>query len=192
MKRGFAIVVIVVASALSLACENRQAIEEPEWTLSRMLSQRRASPYRPTSAFADGKVMRDPPTGSIPQDDDRDQPPPPIARELLRLGQDRFNAICAACHGIVGDGNSVVATKMVLRRPPSLHDARYLALSRDQLFVIVTDGYGLMPSYADMLPRSERWAVVAYVQALQLSQAARVADLPQEMRTELAKEAPKK
>jgi mono/diheme cytochrome c family protein len=181
---------IAFAVLAAIACDNRQAIQEPEWTLSRMLSQRRADPYEGTSAFRDGLVMRRPPLGSVPEDDDRDDPPPPITREVLQLGRSRFDVTCATCHGIRGDGDSVVASKMTLRRPPSLHDARYRALSREQVFVIVTDGYGLMPSYADMLPRSERWAVVAYVQALQLSQAASVAELPPELRAELAKEAP--
>lgn len=183
-------VAVALASVAAIACDNRQAIQEPEWTLSRMLEQRRADPYETTDAFLDGKVMRQPPRGSIPQDDDRDEPAPPVTRELLQLGRSRFNVTCATCHGITGDGESVVASKMTLRRPPSLHGARYRALSRDQLFVIVTDGYGLMPSYADMLPRSERWAVVAYVQALQLSLTASVAELPQRLRVDLAKEAP--
>lgn len=187
MKRYAA---VVLASVAAIACDNRQALQEPEWTLSRMLSQRRANPYKPTSAFFDGKVMRHPPNGTVPQDDDRDDPPPPITRELVQLGRSRFDVTCATCHGITGDGESVVASKMTLRRPPSLHGARYRALSREQLFVIVTDGYGLMPSYADMLPRSERWAVVAYVQALQLSQTASFAELPQGLRMDLAKEAP--
>ncbi|MCW5834836.1 MAG: cytochrome c, partial [Labilithrix sp.] len=64
-----------------------------------------------------------------------------------------------------------------------------LARSREELFVYATSGYGLMPGFADALTREERWAVVAYVQALQLSQRARVADLPPELRDRLAREA---
>lgn len=175
--------VVLLGAMASTSCDNRQAIQEPEWTLSRMLTQHRADPFEPT-------VMRSPPHGSIAQDDDTDAPAPAVTRDLLELGRQRFDVICATCHGVAGDGESVVASKMSLRRPPSLMGARYRALSRQQLFVIVTEGYGLMPSYADVLPHQERWAVISYVQALQLSQHAQLAELPPEWRAELAKEAP--
>jgi mono/diheme cytochrome c family protein len=178
-----------LASLAASACDNRQAIQKPDWTLARMLSQRRADPYETTAAFADGQVMRSPPRGAVSTDDDRDAPAPPITKDSLALGRARFDGICATCHGVTGDGDSVVASKMTLRRPPSLMDARYRALSREQLFVIVSEGYGLMPSYADMLPRDERWATVAYVQALQISQHALVAELPDAVRSALVKEA---
>lgn len=180
---------VLLASLAVLDCDNRQAWQEPDPTWARMLTQRRADPYEATSAFPDGKVMRAPPGGTVPVDDDTDAPPPPVTRELLLLGQKRFRATCSVCHGLHGDGDSVVATKMELRRPPSLLEPDSLARSREELFVYATKGYGLMPAYADMLDRNERWAVVAWVQALQLSQRARVADLPPELRERLAKEA---
>lgn len=172
-----------------LACDNRQAFVEPEWTLSRMLIQKRADAYRATPAFPDGKTMRTPPAGTVPYDDDSDDPPPPVTRELLDLGRDRFNTTCAMCHGPTGTGETVVATKMLLRHPPNLHEDRYRALSREEIFIIATNGYGLMASYADMLSHHERWAVAAYVQALQLSRQ-KVSELPPHLRDELAKEAP--
>lgn len=178
-------VVVLIGALASGSCDNRQAIQEPEWTLSRMLTQRRADPYGATGAFADGLVMRTPPRGTVAQDDATDAPAPAVTRELLTLGRRRFDVVCATCHGVGGDGESIVATKMTLRRPPSLVDARYRALSREQLFVVVTDGYGLMPSYADLLPHEERWAVVSYLQALQLSQRAEVAELPRTWRAEV-------
>ncbi|MBN9167117.1 MAG: hypothetical protein BGO98_38215 [Myxococcales bacterium 68-20] len=179
----------LLASFAVLDCDNRQAWQEPDPTWARMLSQRRADPYEATSAFPDGKVMRAPPAGAVPVDDDTDAPPPPVTRELLLLGQKRFRATCSVCHGLRADGDSVVATKMELRRPPSLLDPDNLARSREELFVYATKGYGLMPAYEDMLDRNERWAVVSWVQTLQLSQRARVAELPPELRERLEKEA---
>ena len=87
---------------------------------------------------------------------------------------------CAQCHGVAGDGHSFVAEKMTLRKPPSLlipgaHD-------RQRLFDVATSGYGLMPSLAHLLSRRERWAIAAYVGALQLRRT-QVANLPPDLRT---------
>ncbi|MBX3206304.1 MAG: cytochrome c [Labilithrix sp.] len=186
MKRLVAVGLLCLAAD---GCDDRQAWQAPDPTLARMQTQRRADPYGATRAFSDGKVMRVPPRGSVPVDDDTDAPPPPVTRELLLLGQRRFEATCAVCHGVTGDGDTVVATKMSLRAPPSLLDPDNLARSREELFVYATAGYGLMPGYADMLPRDERWAVVAYVQALQLSRRARLDELPPALRDRVVREA---
>jgi mono/diheme cytochrome c family protein len=162
---------------LLCACDNRQVLRAPDPSLSRMLKQNRTSPY--------GGEMRTPPPGTVPRDD-VDDAPPPRTRELLAAGRARFETICAACHGIIGDGRSVVATKMSLRAPPSLLTPR----TPSDLYTTMTQGYGLMPSYADMLEPRERWAVAAYVQALQLSQRAPIAALPPDVRASLEKEVP--
>jgi mono/diheme cytochrome c family protein len=181
------VALVMLAAA---ACDNRQAWHAPDPTLARMLEQPKADPYEATLAFADGKTMRDPPPGTVPRDADEDGPPPAVTRAALTAGRASFERICATCHGIIGDGVSVVATKMRLRPPPSLHEARLRALSREQLYLVVTNGYGLMPSYADMLSTGDRWATVAYVQALQLSQRAPVAALPPDGRAARDREAP--
>jgi mono/diheme cytochrome c family protein len=180
---------VLLVATLAIACDNRQAFHRPDPTLARMLEQRRADPYEVTEAFADGKTMRDPPRGAVPRDDE-DAAEPPMTRALLATGRARFDIVCATCHGITGDGVSVVATKMRSRPPPSLHEPRYRALSRARLFTIVTEGYGLMPSYAAMLAPEERWAVAGYVQALQLSQDVPVATLPADVRDELSRVLP--
>ncbi len=170
------------------ACDDRDALRMPDPTLARMLEQRRGDPFSASSAFPDGKTMREPPRGTVPRDADVE--PPPVTRALLSLGRARFERTCAACHGIAGDGRSVVATKMEHRRPPSLHEPRIRAFAPSQLFAVMTQGYGLMPSYAGMLTETERWAVAAYVKALQLAMNAPVATLPPDAREALAKEAP--
>ena len=174
-----------------VACDNRQAFHKPDPTLARMMEQRRGDPYAPSTVFADGKTMREPLPGTVArEDDDPDAPAPPVTREELQTGRVLFERVCATCHGMVGDGMSVVATKIHGNAPPSLHEDHLRAYPREKLFLTITGGYGLMPSYTDMLTRDERWAVASYVKALQLSQHADVATLPTPLRAELAKEAP--
>ena len=182
-------IVVAVALVTASGCDNRAAIQEPDPTLSRMLAQRRADPFEATSAFPDGKVLQEPPRGTVPIDDDTDAPPPPITRELLELGHARFDAVCAVCHGITGTGESVVATKMELHPAPSIVDAENRARPRQRIYEIATQGYGLMAGYTDMLSHEERWAVAAYVQALQLSQHAPLERLPEPVRDRFTREA---
>ena len=90
--------------------------------------------------------------------------PIPVDRLLLEHGRERFEILCAACHGITGDSESVVAGNMDLRKPPSLHEDRIRAFPAGRLYRVIRVGYGLMPSYAAQLSVDERWGVVAYVQ----------------------------
>jgi mono/diheme cytochrome c family protein len=118
------------------------------------------------------------------------KPRPAVTRALIEEGGRAYDQTCAACHGVRGDGESVVATKMMLRRPPSLGEARVRGLTDDQIHDVIAQGYGLMPSYAPHLSFDETWGVVAYVRALQMAQGVAVASLPASMRAELAREAP--
>lgn len=179
--RSMELFATALLSMVLASCDDTQAWQEPDPTLARMLSQRRADPYQASRAFDDGKSMRDPPRGTVPRD--ADLGPPIITRSLLAEGRERYETTCATCHGIAGNGESVVATKMQHRPPPTLHRPR----SREQMYGVVTEGYGLMPSFAAMLTAKERWAVVAYVQALQLSRRVRASDLPSDIRAELEK-----
>ncbi len=186
MTRALLVACVLAASG----CDDRQAFHEPDPSLGRMLDQRRADPWEASRVFADGKVMQSPPPGTVAVDDHDDDAPPPVTPALLALGRARFDVVCATCHGILGDGESVVASKMLHRPPPSFHEPRIRALGRAELFRVATEGYGLMPGYADVLPARERWAVVSYVAALQLGRNARVADLPPAVRDELLRRAP--
>jgi len=151
----------------------------------RMIDQRKFEAFEASSTFEDGKVMRSPPPGTVarePQDTIR----PTLTPELLKQGQKRFDIYCAACHGVLGDGRSQVAENMLLRPPPSLHEERLRALSPERLYGIIRDGYGLMPAYGPALSEHDRWAVVAYVGALQLSQSVELSSLPSNMQQEAA------
>jgi mono/diheme cytochrome c family protein len=113
-----------------------------------------------------------------------DRGPLPLTRELLVEGRRRFEIHCAACHGLVGDGVSRVAADMTLRRPPSLLEASVRGFPDGRVYAAIARGYGLMPAYARDLDVAQRWAVVAYVRALQRSQAVPLADLPPALRAE--------
>jgi mono/diheme cytochrome c family protein len=109
-----------------------------------------------------------------------------ITRDLLELGKRRFDVYCAVCHGVLANGQSPVARNMSIRPPASLLDNA--ARPDGFFFAAMTEGYGYMPSYAPWLDAQDRWAVVAYIRALQLSQRARLDQAPPDVRVRLEKE----
>lgn len=98
-----------------------------------------------------------------------DEFPIPVTKELIDRGQDRYNIYCIVCHGPVGKGDG-----MVVRRgfspPPTYHDDRLRNAPVGHFFDVMTNGWGKMNSYASVLPAADRWAVVAYIRTLQVSQ----------------------
>ncbi|HLK36910.1 MAG TPA: cytochrome c [Polyangiaceae bacterium] len=196
----------LLASAVSLGgCRVEQTWVTPDPHLERMLTQQKRLAYSEDPMLPGGMAMQAPPPGTLPVDAIAGDPivsvgaahdrwaeriPTPIDRQAIERGRGSFDRLCAACHGILGDGVSVVADKMNLRKPPSLHEARIRAYPPGRVFRTIREGYGLMPSYAVQLSIPEAWEVVAYVRALQLARGARVADLPPDVRDRLAKEAP--
>jgi mono/diheme cytochrome c family protein len=191
------------ATALSCALLFAAGCVQSE-SIDPMMVQQKYRAYARNDFFLDGRAMRTPPPNTIPRERTVGQPelttgatakgvrvtaiPVPVTRELLETGRGKFNIHCAVCHGLAGDGNSLVATQMSLRPPPSLHDRA--ALSVGHYYEVITAGYGLMPGYAAELSVEERWAVIAYVRALQRSQNARLADAPPDVRASLQKESP--
>jgi mono/diheme cytochrome c family protein len=115
--------------------------------------------------------------------------PVAIDMTLLERGQDRYRIYCAPCHGRVGRGDGMIVQRGY-RRPQSFHIERLRAQPAGYFFDVMTAGFGAMPDYADKLSVPDRWAIVAYVRALQLSQNATVADVPAERRGELGGMAP--
>ncbi len=113
-----------------------------------------------------------------------------VDRDLVVAGQRHFETLCATCHGVLGDGVSAVAEKMSLRRPPSLLTPEMRTYAPGRIYRAIREGYGLMPSYRGELSIDEAWGVVAYVGALWLARGTRAAELPADVRAELAKEAP--
>lgn len=169
--------------------------------LDPMWDQPKVKAYQASEHYPDGLGMRAPPAGTVPHRPPVEPAvatgrgpdgsplavsPVPVTAELLARGRARFNVTCAVCHGVLGDGESQVALNMSLRKPASLHDFRDVA--DGFIYRVITDGFGLMPSYAAELSVHDRWAVVAYVRALQLSQAATLEQVPAEARERLDKE----
>lgn len=195
-----------IAFALALAgCRTEQTIVTPDPHLERMLDQPKRMPYEADPLLPGGLAMQHPPDGTMPVDALVGQPlvttgfeegkyadriPIPVDRALVEMGRARFDVFCATCHGLLGDGVSAVSRKMALRKPPSLHLPPAKTDVPGQLFRTIREGYGLMPSYAVQLSVTESWAVVAYVQALQLARHVQVSTLPADLRERLTLEAP--
>lgn len=156
---------------LGLAAGCGRGADVIDWLRMKDQSEMKVMPYAETPYFEDGIAMRLPPAGTVAHDREAITPPP-VDVALLARGRQRFDIVCAACHGVLGDGDTEVARHMALRPPPSLHEPRIRALPPERVVEVIRLGFGLMPSYATVLPPRDRWAVVAYLRALQLSQEA--------------------
>jgi mono/diheme cytochrome c family protein len=146
-----------------------------------MTEQRKLTTYSPTSLWPDGTTARPLPAGVVAQGDvDRAasaKNPPPVTEALLVRGRERFGIFCAPCHGLAGDGDGVIVMHG-FPAPPSYHIDRLLAAPGQHFYDVMTNGYGVMFSYADRVPPHDRWAIAAYMRALQLSRRAKVAEVP--------------
>jgi hypothetical protein len=171
--------------------------------------QPKANRYRESKFYDDGLTMKAPPEGTVPRErttlnarlttgreadgaiQSNGEPMPmyvtsvpvPVTRKLLEVGRQRYDITCGTCHGTLGDGDSIVARNMALRPPPSLH--RYTDRPAGYIFEVATKGFGLMASYAAETTVEERWAIVAYIRALQLSQGTPAGDVPGAIRQQL-------
>ena len=116
---------------------------------------------------------------------DADSVPALPSRELLLRGQERYDIYCLPCHSAVGDGDGPVVRRG-FPAPPSYHQPRLIAAPDRHFYDVISHGYGVMFPYADRVAPADRWAIVAYIRALQLSQHAPVASLPPGLREALA------
>lgn len=110
--------------------------------------------------------------------------PLPVTEELMARGQQRFNIYCTPCHDTTGSGNGMIVQRG-FKRPPSFHIDRLRQVPVGYFYDVVTNGFGAMAGYADQVPVRDRWAIAAYIRALQLSQHATVADVPESERGKL-------
>jgi mono/diheme cytochrome c family protein len=108
-----------------------------------------------------------------------------ITREVLKRGQQRFNINCSPCHGAMGDGNGITRKLGAMAVVANLHDRRIVEMTDGELFYVITHGRNLMGPYAQMTDPSDRWAIIAYLRALQWSWLGRIEELPQEMQATL-------
>jgi mono/diheme cytochrome c family protein len=110
--------------------------------------------------------------------------PMPVTAEVMARGRERFNVFCAPCHGRTGQGNGMVVQRG-FRAPPSFHEERLRTAPVGYFFDVQTNGFGAMADYAAQVPVADRWAIAAFIRALQFSQRATVGDVPPERRAEL-------
>ena len=146
-----------------------------------MTQQRKLKTYAPSELWPDGASARPLPAGAVAQGDVERAAeagkPPSITQTLLERGRERFGIYCAPCHGLGGDGDGVIVHHG-FPAPPSYHSDRLLAAPAQHFFDVITHGYGIMYAYADRVDVSDRWAIAAYIRALQLSRRAEVAEVP--------------
>ena len=167
--------------------------------------QAKLRPQEPNPFFANGVSSQLPPTGTVARSEPlqttagavyrfEDAPvntgretgttnfvalnPLPVDEPLLLRGRERFDIYCAPCHGRLGDGNGITKKLGVMPAVANLHDQRIVAMADGEIFNTITHGKGLMGAYGPLMPEEDRWAVISYLRALQLSWLGSVDDLP--------------
>ncbi len=180
--RAFSIIRLCICLALTAGC----ALD--------MRDQPRYEPFEQSTFFADTAIARPRVPGTVARGQlnldehlhtgriDRrlvDAFPFPITRETIERGQERYEIFCTPCHGLTGDGLGIVI-EYGMRRPTSFHDEELRAEPHGYYFATITNGTRVMPSFAANITPADRWAIVAYVRALQLSQNADVSDISAE------------
>jgi mono/diheme cytochrome c family protein len=170
-----------------------------------MQDQPKYIPLRPSDFFGDARSERPLIEGTVPRGHLNDDVafytgkgpdgkfvkefPLAVTKDVILRGQDRFNIYCAPCHDRLGDGNGKVVRRGY-RHPPSYHIDRLRQVENGYIFDVISNGFGAMPDYAAQVQPVDRWAIVAYVRALQLSHNASVNDVPSQDREKLDQPAP--
>jgi len=165
-----------------------------------MHDQPKYLPLRPSSFFDDGRSARPIPENTVARghlDEDRvfytgrdaggklvTEFPFPITKEVLLRGQERFNIYCTPCHDQTGSGNGMVVRRG-FRRPPTYHSDRLRQIPVGHFYDVITNGFGAMQDYSAQVQPRDRWAIAAYIRALQLSQNAPASELPSDARAQL-------
>ena len=159
----------------------------------------RYEPLEASTFFADGRSSRMPIVNTVARGqlrEDRhlyegivdgkpaDTFPMPVTEQVMARGQERFNVFCAPCHGRTGEGDGMIVQRG-FRKPPSYHEDRLRMAPVGYFFDVMTHGFGAMQDYSAQLPVADRWAVAAFIRALQFSQRATVDDVPADRRADL-------
>ena len=162
-----------------------------------MHDQPKLEPLEQSDFFSDGRASRNPPEGTIARGqlventswatgkgpDGKLVVTAPIAftRAVLDRGHQRYDIYCSPCHDRTGSGAGMIVQRGY-RKPPSFHDDRLRQAADGHFFDAISNGFGVMPRYAQQVQTADRWAIVAYIRALQLSQNATLADVPEASR----------
>lgn len=134
-----------------------------------MYEQPRYQPLQPADFFPDGRSAQPAPPGAVATGA-AEEAPPRITQALLQRGQTEYGIYCTPCHGAAGDGDGMVAQRG-FPHPPSYHEPRLLQAPDRHFYEVIGQGYGVMYPYGDRVAEADRWAIVAYIRALQLSRA---------------------
>jgi len=187
MRGGVLIATLALGTALGVGC--RQDMHD----------QPKIEPLEASAFFPDGRGSRPLVEGTVARSEPLGEPPyltgkqggqlvqqAPVAVSgaVLARGRERYNVFCSPCHDRVGTGNGMIVQRGY-RQPPSFHDSRLRGEPDGYFFDIMTNGFGVMPNYAQQIPVADRWAITLYLRALQLSQDATLADVPAEKRATL-------
>ena len=155
--------------------------------------QPRQNPLSYSDFYADHRSARPPVEGTVARgqlnadtyfytgkigNNPGDEMPFPVTKEVLERGRERYDIYCAPCHSRVGDGNGLVPARGFARKPPSYHIPRLQKAPLGYFYDVMSNGFGIMPDYAAQITPEDRWIIVAYIRALQLSQNATTADVP--------------
>ncbi len=188
-------VIVVFLAFMFAGCRGTESENPPIHPNLNMDFQARFDPQEANEFFADRRAMRPPVPGTIARGllraDARfyngqteggqfvTEVPVPVTEALLRRGQERYNIYCAVCHGLSGDGRGIVTTGGYGYTPaPTYHDDRLRQVEDGYLYSVIVNGVRTMPSYAAQVEVADRWAIVAYIRALQRSQYGTQADVP--------------
>jgi mono/diheme cytochrome c family protein len=166
-KRSSASALPLLLALLLAACE-RDMADQPKF-----------GPLEAAAVFPNGQAARLPPEGTVARDADLapvpDRSPLPVNPALLSRGQERYGIYCAPCHGRAGDGQGMIPERG-FPPPPTYHSDRLRAAPDRHFYDVISHGYGVMFSYASRVAPEDRWAIIAYIRALQLSQNATLQD----------------
>jgi hypothetical protein len=189
----------VTLVALS-GCQGQPSENPPIHPNLNMDFQTKYRPQKENKFFEDGRAMRVPVAGTIAKGQLKEDTalhfgksgdtfvskiPMNISLAFVERGQERYNIYCAVCHGKTGQGNGIVIQRNVgMLKPPSFNEDRPVNMPAGQIYDSIINGVrGNMPSYAYAIPLEDRWAIVAYVQALQLSQRGSIDNVPSDLAT---------
>jgi mono/diheme cytochrome c family protein len=165
----------------------------------KMAHQPQYDPLEKSSAFPDGASSRPLVEGTVHRgapdptsvlvsgregDAFVDAFPLPLTPELMARGRERYDIFCAPCHGLGGYGDGMIVARGY-RQPPSFHTAQVRSRQNGYLFDVIANGFASMPAYRVQIKPEDRWAIVAYVRALQVSQNGSIADVPEADRAAL-------
>lgn len=170
-----------------------------------MYQQPRYDPLEPSAFFDDQRSARPLVQGVVQRGDTRtdthfytgqvdgrfvDTFPYEITSEVFYQGQQRYNIFCAPCHGLTGDGRGMIAQRSERMNPASFYEQRLIDAPVGFYFEIITNGYRTMYGYSDRINEADRWAIIAYIRALQYSKRATISDVPANERPQLEQEQP--